>query len=76
MAKMGANFSFAEKPSLLFGGISAAFFHAKKTEEFLAGKSLTDVATVIGACAALKGEVSRFYESVSAEKFSVLNSRI
>jgi hypothetical protein len=43
MAKLGDNFVLAEKPSLLFGGISATFFHAVKTEAFLVGKSLNDV---------------------------------
>ena len=57
MAKIGDNFVVLEKPSLLFGGISPIFYHATKTEQFLAGKSLNNVTVIVDACAILRDEV-------------------
>ncbi|XP_043234925.1 indole-3-acetaldehyde oxidase-like [Amphibalanus amphitrite] len=54
---LDASFTVVEKPTLLFGGISADFVHAANTEAFLEGRSLTDEQTVQGALAALQAEV-------------------
>ena len=47
----------SERPTLLFGGISAQFVHAENTERFLTGRCLTDQATLSGALATLLEEV-------------------
>ncbi len=57
LAKIDPNFYLTEKPALLFGGISATFFHAEKTEAFLAGKCLNDAKVIADACVILRDEV-------------------
>ena len=51
---------------MLFGGISASFFRAKKTEEFLSGKNLSDVATILSGCKILNDEVQPSTDPVLA----------
>ncbi|XP_060068194.1 uncharacterized protein LOC132548355 isoform X2 [Ylistrum balloti] len=46
-----------EKPTLVFGGISATFNHATNTETFLMGKQLTDPEVFKGALMTLSAEV-------------------
>ena len=66
LAKVDSSFVVSGKPNLLFGGISDTFFRAKKTEEFLAGKSLKDPATLAGACDLLRSEVKPTMDPVLA----------
>merc|ERR1711892_268794 len=40
--ELDTNFKVVSKPSLVYGGITASFIHATKTEDYLNGKSLSD----------------------------------
>ena len=53
---MDEDFNILEKPSLVFGGISPSFNHAKNTEENLNGKNLKDLNTLFEALSYLKNE--------------------
>ncbi|XP_021379046.1 xanthine dehydrogenase-like [Mizuhopecten yessoensis] len=51
------NFLVKERPTLVFGGISATFNHATNTETFLVGKQLTDPSVFKAALMTLFAEV-------------------
>ena len=53
---MDENFNILEKPSLVFGGISPSFIHAKNTEDNLNGKNLKELNTLFEALSYLKNE--------------------
>lgn len=61
----GFRFSFLDKsntvldgkPSIIFNGISEGFFHAKNTEEYLAGKNVTDQGVYAEAKKTLEQEI-------------------
>jgi len=54
--KLDDRYNVMFKPSLVYGGISATFFHAKKTENYLNGKNLNDNNVVKEAIKMLKSE--------------------
>ena len=54
--KLDGNFYVLEKPTLVFGGVSAQFVHAVNTEGFLVGRNLKDLDTLKAALESLKAE--------------------
>ena len=46
------------EPTLVFGGMSPSFTHARKTEQFLSGKCVTDVTVLRSAMSILDQELN------------------
>ena len=51
------NFQVVGKPTVIFGGISSTFCHAKQTEAFLEGKNMNDHAMFLEAVSLLESEL-------------------
>ena len=60
------NFQVVGKPTIIFGGISSTFCHAKQTETFLESKNMNDHAMFLEAAALLESELQPSQDPVLA----------
>ena len=60
------NFQVVGKPTIIFGGISSTFCHAKQTETFLESKNMNDHAMFLEAAALLESELEPSQDPVLA----------